>query len=143
MVMALSTSLFAIQRSLKAIDTARDTEIAGQVLQSFTEDLRTRTWTQISSSTITGNITNGTIAAFDLDQTNHPQSNSFLTAGTTASAVLSRYTFSRTVTDVSGTNGKMKQITLTATWKGIDGRVHTVKTTSYYAQYGLYAYYTT
>ena len=143
MVMALSTSLIVLQKGLRSVDTARNTTIANQILQSLTEDLRTRPWSHIIDTTRTSNITNESLSAFDLDQVNRPLYNSFIPAqsAATAAAVLSRYTFSRSVVDVAGTSSTMKAITLTARWTGIDGRSHMIQTTSYYAQFGLYAYY--
>ena len=147
MILAISSSIVVIQSSLRSIDTARDTTIAAQILQTLTEDLRTRTWAQVTNTTITPVLTNQALAAFDRDQINHYQSLSFTSAGSRAASVLNRFKFSRTIEDVAGNIvagvTTMKKITLIATWTGIDGRKHSVSTTSYYAQYGLYAYYST
>jgi type II secretory pathway pseudopilin PulG len=147
MIVALSSSLVVFTSGMRTIDTARDTAIAGQVLQTLTEDLRTRTYAEITDVTITPPIPSGTLTGtlqdFDLDQSvtsQHYQSNSFISAGPTAESVLSRFTFTRSITTIKA---GMVQITLTATWKGIDGKSHTVSTTSYYADQGLYAYYST
>lgn len=139
MVMALviSTSITTLQSGFRAIDTARNTTTAGQVLQSLVEDLRLQTWTAISSLPAT---LSGKLSDFDT-VSGHIQSGSFTGYSAAEAAVLNRFTITRTVADATGQSG-MKVIVFTATWQGIDGRTHTVNYTTYYAQNGLYAYYT-
>jgi hypothetical protein len=139
MVMALviSTSITTLQVGFRAIDTARNTTTAGQVLQSLVEDLRLQTWTVISALPTT---LSGKLSDFDT-VSGHVQSGSFTGYSPTEAAILNRFTITRTVADATGQSG-MKVIVFTATWRGIDGRSHTVNYTTYYAQNGLYAYYT-
>ena len=47
------------------------------------------------------------------------------------------------ILDVTGKVGEMKSITITVTWKGIDGITHTRSSTGYYCKDGLYDYYYT
>jgi len=139
MVMALviSTSITTLQVGFRTVDTARNTTIAGQILQSLVEDLRLQTWTVVSGlpATLTG-----TLSDFDT-VSGHVQSGSFTVYSAAERAILNRFTITRTVADVTGQTG-MKVVVFTATWNGIDGRSHTVNYTTYYAQNGLYAYYT-
>lgn len=131
MVAVIATSITTLQQGLRALDTARSTTIAAQVLQSVMEDLRLQTWSQIealaaqSDNGTDGNVTIGT---------------SFTGSNPIAANVLSRFTVSRTISDHPSRSG-MKQIVLVATWRGIDGRVHRVNYTSCYGQNGLYDYY--
>lgn len=135
LALAITSSLTVLQQGFRAIDTARNTTIAGQVLQSMIEDLRLLTWTQTEAL---GASSEGTI-----DQFYPPGSDagrSFTDYNKTAEAMLSRFTFIRTVNDAAG-QSNMKVIVLTAQWIGVDGRQHAVSYTTYYAQYGLYDYY--
>jgi hypothetical protein len=148
MALAISTSITTLQVGYRSVDTARNTTIASQVLQSMIEDIRLLTWSGSGTNVSTlGNLTDQPLSAFDIDQTNHYQSKSITDFSSTASAMLARFTFSRAVTDVSGTTvsgaSTMKVIVLTAKWTGIDGKQHTLKYTTYYGQNGLYAYYST
>jgi len=148
LALAISTSITTLQVGYRSIDTARNTTIASQVLQSMIEDIRLLTWAQISNTTLMPNLTNRALADFDLDTTNHYQSRSITDFSTTATAMLSHFKFSRTISDVAGRTdasgvSNMKLIVLTATWTGVDGMTHTLKYTSYYAKDGLYAYYST
>jgi len=133
MFLALCSSLVVVQQSMRSLDTARDTAIAGQILQSLCEDLRTRPWSTIAATTSVSNVA--------LNQVDTSSNYMF----TTEATILNRYKFSRTAAAVTNYNVSgvptMEQITLTATWTGIDGRVHSVSTTMLYAQSGLYAYY--
>ena len=131
MALAISTSIAVMEQGMRTIDTARNTTIAGQVLQSMMEDLRLQTWAQIGALESATN--NGTTGNVTIDS-------SFTGYDATATALLSRFTITRTITD-DGTLTSMKVIVLTATWIGIDGRSHTVRYTSYYAQHGLYDFY--
>jgi prepilin-type N-terminal cleavage/methylation domain-containing protein len=148
MALAIGTSITTLQVGYRAIDTARNTTIASQVLQSMIEDIRLLTWAQVSNTTLMPDLSGQALAAFDLDTTNHYQSKSITDFSSNAAAMLSRFRFSRTISDVAGRTdvsgaSTMKVIVLTATWTGIDGLRHTVEYTSYYAKDGLYAYYST
>lgn len=131
MALAISTSIAVMEQGMRTIDTARSTTIAGQILQSMMEDLRLQTWAQIGTLQAAAN--NGTTGNVTIDS-------SFTGYDATATALLSRFTITRTISD-DGTQTGMKIIVLTATWTGIDGRAHTVQYTSYYAQHGLYDFY--
>jgi hypothetical protein len=52
-----------------------------------------------------------------------------------------RFTVTRNITDVTTLSTTMKQISLTATWTGIDGRTHSLTYSSYYCKDGLHDYY--
>jgi Tfp pilus assembly protein PilV len=129
MALAISTSVTTLQVGYRSIDMARSMTLAGQILQSMIEDIRLKTWAQVSALPGT---TTGPIATFGT-------STSF-TSTATAVQMLTRYTFTRAITDVPLKTG-MKKIVLTATWKGIDGRSSSVNYTTYYAEKGLYDYY--
>jgi hypothetical protein len=148
MALAISTSVTTLQVGYRSIDTARNMTIASQVLQSMIEDMRLLTWSQVSNPTLLPNLSSRPLADFDLDTVNRYQSRSITDFSANAAAMLGRFTFSRAMTDVpdrvdgSGVCN-MKMIVLTARWTGVDGQVHTVQYSTYYAKDGLYAFYST
>ena len=148
LALAIATSITSLQIGFRSIDTARCTTLTAQVLQGMIEDIRLLTWAQVSNSTVLSNITDRPLSSFDMDAFNHYQSGSITGYSATAASMLTRFTFSRTVSDVWGRTdisgvSNMKKITLTAKWTGLDGKIHSVQYTTYYAQNGLYAYYST
>jgi Tfp pilus assembly protein PilV len=135
LALSLATSLTVLQQGFRALDTARNTTMAAQLLQSVMEDLRMLPWDAAApSSSITsleadpGNGTTGNVT---------PDS-SFTNGDPAAIAMVGRFTITRAITDVSAA---MKQIDLTAGWTGIDGRSHTIKYSSYYGKNGLHDYF--
>lgn len=138
MVMAfgISTSLTVLQYGFRAMDTARNTTIAGQILQSVMEDLRMLPWSVTSPSTATSisalEATNNNVAG------NVTLGSSFTAGDAAVAAMVSRFTVTRNITDVST---DIKCITLTATWTGIDNRSHSLTYSSYYAKNGLRDYF--
>src|SRR5262249_44004538 len=118
----------------RALDTARNTTMASQLLQSVMEDMRMLPWSATSpassisslettSNNVAGNVSIGA---------------SFTNGDAAAIAMVSRFTITRNITDISTV---LKQITLPATWKGIDGRSHSLTYISYYGQNGLHDYF--
>ena len=135
MVMAfgLMTSLTVLQMGFRSLDTARNTTIASQLLQSVMEDLRMLPWTASSpanSITSLQATNNGVAGNVTLDA-------SFTNGDTAAIVMVNRFTITRTITDQSSV---LKQIALSATWLGIDGRSHTLTYAGYYGKNGLHDY---
>lgn len=136
MLLGIATSVTALQYGLRSVDTARCMTLAGQIMQSEMEILRLQNWSQISAlpasavvdpSTM---ITTGTATALDA----------------TLTTIASRFTCTRAVSNVTGKTDplgqpNMKLITLTVSWKGIDGRDHNLKFQTRYAKNGLSDYF--
>lgn len=136
MAMAIATSITTLAVGFRQLDTARNTTLAGQILQSLVEDVRLMPYSTTGGITGISNLpaqTSGGVSTFD-------STNSFASLGATATAMLSRFTITRTVATVTGQAG-MYKITFAAQWSGIDGKIHTLQYTTYYAQNGLYDYY--
>ncbi len=122
MALAIATSLTALQYSFKSIDRARYTTLAGQILQSQMEKLRLLTWAQLT------------------DSTNGPIGNPNFTpdVSSVSAAQLSHFTCTQSITDApSPFTGTMKDITVTATWVGTDGRTQSLTYMTRYAQNGI------
>jgi Tfp pilus assembly protein PilV len=123
MAFAISTSITTMQRGYRALDTARNITIAGQIMQSEFEKMRLRDWSVIDA--YTGTTASPAAVTVDASFT----SNAFI--GT-------RFTMTRSNTLL---RAGMRQITLTVTWRNYDGRSLSRSYTSYYGQNGLYDYF--
>ena len=129
LVLAICSSLVVLQHGMRAIDNARYTTLAGQILQSQMEKLRLLTWTQLTHPTY-GPVAFPTFTP-DLTSTASAQMNRFVAGGQAGKCAQS------IVDAPSPFNATMKEITLTATWKGIDGRMHTLSYVTYYGKNGI------
>jgi hypothetical protein len=137
LLLGICSAIFVIQAGFRALDTARNTTLAAQVLQSEMERIRLLPWNTSATEVGPGRpsiatLANGTIDLRDL-----------FPAGATTDHLIRRFTLTRTVTDVPDRGGEMKIITLTITWRGIDGMEHTRSSSTRYARHGLYDYYYT
>jgi type II secretory pathway pseudopilin PulG len=132
MVLAISSSIVVLQTGMRAIDTARYTTLAGQILQSQMEKLRLLTWTQLTHPTY-GPVAFPTFTP-DLASTATTQINRFTVGG-----VAGRCSQSITSpgTGLASFDDAMRVITLTASWTGMDGRPHTLSYITHYGKNGL------
>jgi prepilin-type N-terminal cleavage/methylation domain-containing protein len=116
LALALTTSLTAMQSAFLQFDTARNLEIAANILQCEMEKERLFTWTAVSDASY--------VPVIDTSFARNP-------------TISGRFTLSRTLTAVAAHSGQMVQITLTVRWRSYDGRYLTRSYTSYYTQGGL------
>jgi hypothetical protein len=129
MVLAIASSIIVLQQGMRALDTARFTTLAGQILQSQMEKLRLLTWTQLTNAT-SGPVAYSTFTP-DVASTASSQMNRFI-VGTTTNRC------SQAIEAAPGVlASKLMKITLTANWLGLDGRPHTLSYVTYYGQNGL------
>jgi Tfp pilus assembly protein PilV len=120
MALAIATAITTMQRAFLALDSARNTTIAAQIMQSEFERMRLQSW-----STIDGYAAGPETLAID--------------PGFTANAAIgSRFTLTRSAALV---HADMKRITLTLAWRGYDGREITRSFQTYYGRNGLYDYF--
>jgi hypothetical protein len=129
MVLAICSSIMVLQQGLRALDTARCTTLAGQILQSQMEKLRLLNWSQFVDPTY-GPVNFPTFPA-DVSTAPTTETKRFYVGGVTSRCAQS------IVSAAPPFDSRMKKITLTATWKGIDGRPHSLSYITYYGQYGL------
>lgn len=121
MAFAITTSITTMQRGFLALDTARNTTIAAQIMQSELEKMRMKDW-----ATVNAYAAGSTAVAVDASFT----SNSYIG---------SRFSLTRTATDIVA--GELRSCVLTVTWKNFDGRTLTRQFTTYYGRNGLYDYF--
>jgi type II secretory pathway pseudopilin PulG len=119
LVFTITSSIAVMQSGFQSLDTARNLTTAGQVLENEMENLRLKNWTQIQALQDAGNTT--------------------VAPDPRLGAAATRFTCTRTISDLKA---DMKQITLTTTWIGADGRTHTASYLTRYGKNGLndYAY---
>lgn len=124
MAMGISTSIVGMTAGFKQLDVARSITLSSQVLQSEMERLRLMNWTDIVALSGTSTVDLTSVFTDDTD-------------------LATRFTLYRTVADVSGKVGEMKEITLQCNWNAIDGRPLSRQFSTYYTKNGLYDYYYT
>jgi type II secretory pathway pseudopilin PulG len=123
MAFAITTSITTMQRAFVSLDSARNITLAGQIMQSELEKMRLKDWTVIS------NYAAG------------PTTLSIDTAFTTNATIGNRFTLTRTVTSPDSTVPDLKEIKLTVTWRGYDGREASRYYVTYYGKNGLYDFF--
>ncbi len=122
MALAISTSLVAMQRAFLALDSARNTTLAGQIMQSEIEKMRLKDWTVIDA---------------------YPAGPTQLTVPTafTGSATISnRFVLNRSIAPHASI-ADIKIVTLAINWNGYDGRPQSRSYATYYGKNGLYDFY--
>ncbi|MDD2764525.1 MAG: hypothetical protein PHE83_11180 [Opitutaceae bacterium] len=123
MLFGIVSALTTLHASFQAIDNARYTTLAGQILQSQMEKLRLLTWAQLTDPTY--------------GPGNYPNFTPDISASTTGQ--LSRFTsFTQTISDApSPFNATMKDITLMVTWTDSFGSQHSLSYLTRYGQNGI------
>jgi type II secretory pathway pseudopilin PulG len=134
MVLAITSSLIVMQSGMRALDTARYTTLAGQILQSQMEKLRLLSWTQLVDATNGPTTTANATFAPDLAEDATEQIKRFYVGSTTG---VCSQTFEDAGSPYTTPSTTMKKITLTATWKGIDGRSHSLSYITFYGKNGI------
>jgi hypothetical protein len=119
LVLVIASSITTLQRGFQALDTARNTTHASQVMQSEMERLRLKSWSQLQALQDSGDTT---VPVTTL-------------RGTAGSLACRR--------EIADQKTDMKEITLIASWRGYDGRPHTLRFVTRYGKAGLYDYFHT
>jgi Tfp pilus assembly protein PilV len=120
MLLGITTAIITLQRGLQSVDTARNLTFASQLMQSEFESLRLKSWTQLQTMQDNGDV-----------QVPVPVTNGVNTGA---------FVCQRSIRDLKP---DMKEITLTSTWRGNDGREHSVRYITRYGKSGLYDYFYT
>jgi type II secretory pathway pseudopilin PulG len=120
LILGITTAITTLQHGFRAVDTARNYTYASQVMQSELERLRLKNWAQLEEVQNSGNHT--------------------VTITGVSGTASASFTCERTIKDLKP---DMKEITLVSTWRGIDGRTHTVRYITRYGKSGLYDYFYT
>jgi Tfp pilus assembly protein PilV len=119
LLLGIGSAIVALQRGLQAIDTARNLSYASQLMQSEFENLRLKSWAQLQQLQ-------------DSAGTSVPTQ--------TVPGINKSFTCTRTIRDLKA---DMKEIALRSSWRGYDGREHSVQFVTRYGRSGLYDYFYT
>lgn len=130
LVLGITTSLTTLTFGMRAIDTARNTTLAAQIMQSEMENIRLLNWAQITALP----------ASDTVDISSVISSGSASSLDTTLNNIISRFSCTRTITTPKT---DMREITLRVTWNGQDGRSHGNSYVTRYCKDGLYDFYYT
>lgn len=120
MAFALTTAITTLQRGFLALDTARNTTLAGQIMQSELERMRLKDW--------------ATVNAYEAG----PTTLTLDPVYTANAAIRDRFVLTRTTGDV---HTDMKKITFAISWRSTDGRDLTRTYSAYYGKNGLYDFF--
>jgi Tfp pilus assembly protein PilV len=120
LALAITTSLAALQRAFLQLDTARNLQFAGNIMQCEFEKERLMAWAQVSDAAYRPSIDPGFLR--------NP-------------AVAGRFTLSRSLAVLPQHSNQMVQVTLTVIWRGYDGRSLSRSYTTYFCDGGLYNYF--
>lgn len=133
MVLAISSAILVLQSGFRALDTARKTTLAAQIIQSEMERIRMLSWNRVQQlQTASPTIDLATI---------FPQNTAV--EREVLAQMQRAFTATRTLTPLADFSNEIVEITVTVTWKGIDGVTHNRSTSTRYAKNGLYTYYYT
>ena len=118
LMLGISGALVTLQRSLDSIAQARQLDAASQVMQSELERLRLLNWSQLQALQTSGQTT-----------VDPPSGGDF-----------ARFTCQRQIRDL---REGLKEITVTASWGGLDGRAHSARLITRYSRAGFNDYFYT
>ncbi len=118
LMLGISGALVTLQRSLDGIAQARQLDAASQLMQTELERLRLLNWSQLQTLQDAGEADIGPPTGGDF----------------------ARITYKRRIRDL---REGMKEITLVASWGGIDGRAHSARLITRYSRSGLNDYFYT
>ena len=127
MAFGIATSIIVMQMGFKALNDARDTTLASQIMQSEIERLRMMPW----------DLPGGTVDSIQ----ELPASETVDITSTFNSQIASRFALVRTVAADSTRPSDVKNIELSVTWHSYDNRSHTRSFSTIYSKNGLYDYY--
>ncbi|MEY4489880.1 MAG: hypothetical protein RIQ79_2388 [Verrucomicrobiota bacterium] len=148
LIFGICSAILTLKSGINAIDTARDTTLASQILQSEMERIRLLPWDTTSTYSYVDPVTGRTEQKLKPAIVRIPASEALdlttiFPASVLTSTMTKSFTATRTIADVTGKSGEMKEISIVVTWISFDGTRHTRKSTTQYAKGGLYDYYYT
>jgi type II secretory pathway pseudopilin PulG len=118
LMLGISGALVTLQRSLASIAQARQLDTASQLMQTELERLRLLNWSQLQTL----------------------QDSRVTRVPTPSGGDFARFTCERSIRDL---REGMKEITLVASWGGLDGRAYSARLITRYGRSGLNDYFYT
>lgn len=124
MAFGIASAIIAMNAGFRSLDTARNTTLAAQIMQSEMERIRLLSWNQVDALPASATVDITSVFSH-------------------SAGLASRFNAVRDVTTVADRNNVMKEIRITVTWTGISGLTHSRSTATRYCSNGLYDYYYT
>ncbi|MBC8008789.1 MAG: hypothetical protein H7067_01670 [Burkholderiales bacterium] len=134
MVLAITSAILVIQSGFKALDTARNTTLASQIMQSEMERIRLLSWSDIVAMPEKGNVNLANIFPRDTAEQRKVYE-----------AIIQTFVPTPTfeTTYLEGNDNQVRVITVNVSWEGLDGVRRNRSSFTQYCKDGLYAYYYT
>ena len=134
MIFGISSAILVMQSGFRALDTARKSTLAAQIMQSEMERIRMLSWTRIQNlaadSAVDPRIDFSTIFPRNTE-----------TEEKMFQQITNTFTATRSMTPLADYAGEIYKIDVLITWTGIDGTAHRRSSSTQYCKDGLYAYY--
>lgn len=130
MALGITSSIIVMQMGFKALNIARDSTLAAQIMQSEIERIRLMPWANASA------------AVDSITEQPATESVSIASMFTSSPQIAAKFSVTRTVT-ADGSRPDVRYITLSVSWSASDGRTQTRSFTTMYCKNGLYDYYYT
>ena len=132
MAFGIGSSIIALQSGFKALDVARDTTLASQILQSEIERLRLMAWSNTATTAVDSIIELPASEAVSL-----------ASMFSSSAGLETKFDVTRAVEVDADRPTEVRYITISVRWRSYDGRTHNRSFRSMYAKNGLYDYYYT
>lgn len=132
MILAITSAILVIQSGFKALDAARKTTLASQIMQSEMERIRLLSWSDIVALKVKDDVSLATIFPRNTPE----QIKVFDTITQTFDATYE-------TAYLPGNDNEVRVITVTVSWVGLDGVRRSRSSFTQYCKDGLYAYYYT
>lgn len=132
MAFGIATSIITMQTGFRALDVARDSTLASQIMQSEIERLRLMAWSNT-----------GTVAIDSIVELPASETVSLASMFSANAALTAKFTVTRSVNSGDGSRADVRYISINVAWNSYDGKSHTRSFTTMYSKNGLYDYYYT
>ena len=132
MLLAITSAIVVIQSGFKALDAARKTTLASQIVQSEMERIRLLSWTDIVAMPEKGEVNLANIFP-----RNTPEQIKVY------NTIIETFQPTFETAYLPGNDNEVRQITVTVSWQGLDGVRRNRSSFTQYCKDGLYAYYYT
>ena len=132
MAFGIAASIIALQVGFRALDVARDSTLASQIMQSEIERLRLMAWSNLA-----------TAAVDSILELPAAETVSLSSMFATNAALAAKFTVTRLVAADLARTADIRYITIKVSWNSSDGMPHNRTFTTMYSKNGLYDFYYT
>lgn len=134
MVFGITSAILVMQSGFRALDTARKTTLASQIMQSEMERIRMLSWSRIQALATQSAADPSVDFTSIFPQNTEVEKKMFQQISDT-------FTATRVMEPLADHDGEVYRIQVNIAWRGIDGVPHRRSSSTQYCKDGLYAYY--